>query len=212
MGPELASTDAYMARGGLIQLNSGEFIRAGRNASGTDENFSISNYGTVTEGVGSLKFGDDVILTSDNYNRYIPSTESLPSDIETSGMIFYPNGGYEEPGAGGWGNVGFNNDEIGRAERDFFVFGDKMASASVTWISSGRYEVRFASWNVTDNNYVVTATIEATGIFTASARTAMIYSKSTDGFDVILQRTDTSAMGDADTDITSVSLSVISKV
>ena len=195
MGPEIATTNAFMARGGLIQLNSGEFVRAGRNASGNNSKFSVSNYGEVTEGVGNLKFGDDVVLTSDNYNRYIPSSDPLPSDIETSGMIFYPNGGYEVPGTGGWGNIGFVNDEIGRSERDFYLFGNKMESANVTWISSGRYRVRFADWNVTDNNYVVTATIEATGIFTASARTAMIYQKSADGFDVILQRTDTSGNG-----------------
>ena len=212
MGPEIATTNAFMARGGLIQLNSGEFVRAGRNASGNNSKFSVSNYGEVTEGVGNLKFGDDVVLTSDNYNRYIPSSDPLPSDIETSGMIFYPNGGYEVPGTGGWGNIGFVNDEIGRSERDFYLFGNKMESANVTWISSGRYRVRFADWNVTNNNYVVTATIEATGIFTASARTAMIYQKSADGFDVILQRTDTSAMGDTDTDITSVSLTIVSKV
>ena len=118
----------------------------------------------------------------------------------------------KSPGTGGWGNIGFVNDEIGRSERDFYLFGNKMESANVTWISSGRYRVRFADWNVTNNNYVVTATIEATGIFTASARTAMIYQKSADGFDVILQRTDTSAMGDTDTDITSVSLTIVSKV
>jgi hypothetical protein len=212
MGPEIASTNANMSRGGLIQMPDGEFLRVGRNASGSVSTFSKSGYGVVTEGVGSLKFGEDVVLTSDNYSRYIPSTEPLATDIETSGAVFYPNGGYLSPPIGGWGNVGFTNDEIGQSGRDFYLYGNKMEAASITWIAPGQYRVRFADWNVDNDQYIVTATIEATGIYTASARTAMIYDKSADGFDVLLQRTDTSGMNNSDTDITSVSLSIVSKV
>jgi hypothetical protein len=204
-GPQIAATNTTLARGAPIALDNGEFMRAGVNTSGKSTSFAVGSYGDVSEGVGSLKFGNDVVLTSENFNRYIPQVTLTPEATEFGSIVFNPTDGFNT-GSGA-------SDGYGEEGNQFVVLGPgKLDTCAMRRVTAGQYRVFFADWKVTDELYSVTATIEASGIFTASARTAMITNKAASGFDIILQRTDNSNMTTVEDDITTVSVNVFSKL
>ena len=204
--PEELSTEGNDGRINVLEwIGGNDFWRAGVNAEPqVPDEGEIGTFGEVERDLGVLKFGRETVLTDSNFVEYVtaPYIETkLPSKYEMSGvssLVILPDDDVNV-----FGTIAKSNGKFDGASyaKNF----EEEGLLNTPTVQKGEYRITFAENRRTDANYAVTATIESETDWTLSARTVTIYDKTTNGFVLLVERTDTGT----NTEVDARSISVI---
>ena len=204
--PEELSTEGNNGSITVLEwIGGNDFWRAGVDAEPqVPDEGEIGTFGEVERDLGVLKFGRETVLTDSNFVEYVtaPYIETkLPSKYEMSGvssLVILPDDDVNV-----FGTIAKSNGKFDGASyaKNF----EEEGLLNTPTVQKGEYRITFAENRRTDANYAVTATIESETDWTLSARTVTIYDKTTNGFVLLVERTDTGT----NTEVDARSISVI---